>query len=258
MLQMCMDQNFFLYGMIAAGILGVWCLFWSSRFYHTAVKDMKRREAPRGKWTLELLDTVERRGTAIKDPEAFLRSRLQEGKILSQRAGSLLGGVNLAVSLCGVCLLLGIWGIYLLQYEQYVLYQYLLLSGSIISLLLLARYTLNFSDKRQRLLEGWKDYLGNREAPAEPAGPGTGHGFRSGEREDQPSETFGAGGSHHPGGRKDPGKGRRKKQVCRTHESGGRKAHEGGDPGIFDLIPVERCVMAGKRPAGLCRITQRR
>ena len=32
MLQMCMDQNFFLYGMIAAGILGVWCLFWSSRF----------------------------------------------------------------------------------------------------------------------------------------------------------------------------------------------------------------------------------
>ena len=171
MLQMCMDQNFFLYGMIAAGILGVWCLFWSSCFYHTAVKDMKRREAPRGKWTLELLDTVERRGTAIKDPEAFLRSRLQEGKILSQRAGSLLGGVNLAVSLCGVCLLLGIWGIYLLQYEQYVLYQYLLLSGSIISLLLLARYTLNFSDKRQRLLEGWKDYLGNREAPAEPAVP---------------------------------------------------------------------------------------
>ena len=164
MLQACMDQNFFLYGMIAAGILGVWCLFWSSRFYHIAVKDMKRREAPRGKWTRELLDTAGRRGAAMRDRESFLRSRLQEGRILGQRVGSLLNGVSLAASLCGAFLLLGIWGIYLLQYEQYVLQQYLLVSGSIISLLLLARYSLNFPGKRQRVLEGWMDYLDNQES----------------------------------------------------------------------------------------------
>lgn len=164
MLQACMDQNFFLYGMIAAGILGVWCLFWSSRFYHIAVRDMRRREAPRGKWTREILDTAGARGAAMKDTGAFLRSRLQEGRILGQRVGSLLNGVNLAASLCGVFLLLGIWGIYLLQYEQYVLYQYLLTAGSMISLLLLARFSLNFSGKQQRLLENWTDYLDNREA----------------------------------------------------------------------------------------------
>ena len=81
MLQMCMDQNFFLYGMIAAGILGVWCLFWSSRFYHTAVKDMRRREEPKGRWTEEILELADRRGAGMRDTEAFIRNRLQEGRI---------------------------------------------------------------------------------------------------------------------------------------------------------------------------------
>ena len=154
MLQMCMDQNFFLYGMIAAGILGVWCLFWSSRFYHTAVKDMRRREEPKGRWTEEILELADRRGAGMRDTEAFIRNRLQEGKVLGQRVESLLNGVSLASSLCGIFLLLGIWGIYLLQYERYVLYQYTLTAGSIISLLLLARYSLNFSGKNRGF---WKD-----------------------------------------------------------------------------------------------------
>ena len=166
MLQMCMDQNFFLYGMIAAGILGVWCLFWSSRFYHTAVKDMRRREEPKGRWTEEILELADRRGAGMRDTEAFIRNRLQEGRILGQRVESLLNGVSLASSLCGIFLLLGIWGIYLLQYERYVLYQYTLTAGSIISLLLLARYSLNFSEKKQRLLEGWRDYLDNQRTPS--------------------------------------------------------------------------------------------
>ena len=74
-------------------------------------------------------------------------------------------------------LLLGIWGIYLLQYERYVLYQYMLTAWSIISLLLLARWTLDFSGKEQRILEGWTDYLENQkpleaaqESPEEAAG----------------------------------------------------------------------------------------
>ena len=134
MLQMCMDQNFFLYGMIAAGILGVWCLFWSSRFYHTAVKDMRRREEPKGRWTEEILELADRRGAGMRDTEAFIRNRLQEGKVLGQRVESPAEPESVsASSLCGIFLLLGIWGIYLLQYERYVLYQYTLTAGSIIS-----------------------------------------------------------------------------------------------------------------------------
>ena len=170
MLQMCMDQNFFLYGMIAAGILGVWCLFWSSRFYHVSIKDMRRREAPKSRWTGKVMDAAARRGADMTDTEAFLKSSLQEGKILGQRVESLVNGVSLAASLCGGFLLLGIWGVYLLQYEQYVLYQYMLTAGSLISLLLLARWCLNFSGKKQRLLEGWMDYLDNQKQPdPEPA-----------------------------------------------------------------------------------------
>ena len=33
MLEFCVKQNVFLYAMIAAGIAGVWCLFWNNRFY---------------------------------------------------------------------------------------------------------------------------------------------------------------------------------------------------------------------------------
>ena len=82
MLQMCMDQNFFLYGMIAAGILGVWCLFWSSRFYHTAVKDMRRRDEPKGRWTEEVMELADRRGAGMRDTEDT-RSR-----VVSRREGS--------------------------------------------------------------------------------------------------------------------------------------------------------------------------
>ncbi len=32
MLEFYVKQNVFLYAMIAAGIAGVWCLFWNNRF----------------------------------------------------------------------------------------------------------------------------------------------------------------------------------------------------------------------------------
>lgn len=61
MLQAIMDQKLFLYGMIVAGIVGVWCLFWSNRFYHIAIKDMSRRKSPKGKWTSQVMELYNRR-----------------------------------------------------------------------------------------------------------------------------------------------------------------------------------------------------
>ena len=161
MLQAIMDQKLFLYGMIVAGIIGVWCLFWSNRFYHIATKDMKRRENPKGKWTSQVMEAISRREVPVSNAEAFIRARLQESRVLNMRIGSLLNGVNLAVTLCGAFLLLGIWSVYLFQYERYVLYQYLLLSGSVISVLLLLRLCLNADSRQQRLVDGWTDYLEN-------------------------------------------------------------------------------------------------
>ena len=66
MLQAIMDQKLFLYGMIVAGIVGVWCLFWSNRFYHIAIKDMSRRKSPKGKWTSQVMELYNRRETPVK------------------------------------------------------------------------------------------------------------------------------------------------------------------------------------------------
>ena len=167
MLQACMDQKLFLYGMIAAGILGIWCLFWSNRFYHNAVRDMKRRKTPRGRWTAGLMELCQKREAPAANSEAFIRDRLQEARILKMRVASLQNGVNFAVSACAAFLILGMWCIHLLQYEMYVLYQYALLSGTIISALVLLRYTLNMKGKEQRLVDGWVNYLENPEKPAQ-------------------------------------------------------------------------------------------
>ena len=165
MLQAIMDQKLFLYGMIVAGIVGVWCLFWSNRFYHIAIKDMSRRKSPKGKWTSQVMELYNRRETPVSNSQAFVRAHLQEGRILKMRVGSLMNGVNLAVSVCGAFLLLGMWCIFLFQYERYVLYQYLMLSGTVISALLLLRFSLNMKGKEQRLVDGWGDYLENPETP---------------------------------------------------------------------------------------------
>lgn len=165
MLQAIMDQKLFLYGMIVAGIVGVWCLFWSNRFYHIAIKDMSRRKSPKGKWTSQVMELYNRRETPVSNSQAFVRAHLQEGRILKMRVGSLMNGVNLAVSVCGAFLLLGMWCIFLFQYERYVLYQYLMLSGTVISALLLLRFSLNMKGKEQRLVDGWVDYLENPETP---------------------------------------------------------------------------------------------
>ena len=50
MLEFCVKQNVFLYAMIAAGIAGVWCLFWNNRFYTRAIRDLGRLKEPKSKW----------------------------------------------------------------------------------------------------------------------------------------------------------------------------------------------------------------
>ena len=119
MLQACMDQKLFLYGMIAAGILGIWCLFWSNRFYHSAVRDMKRRKTPRGRWTAGIMELYRKREVPVTNSEAFIRDRLHEARILKIRVGSLLNGVNLAVSLCGAFRLVDGWVSYLENPENH-------------------------------------------------------------------------------------------------------------------------------------------
>ena len=47
--------------MIAAGIAGVWCLFWNNRFYTRAIRDLGRLKEPKSKWTRSVLETCQRK-----------------------------------------------------------------------------------------------------------------------------------------------------------------------------------------------------
>ena len=55
MLYEWMEQNLLLYGMIAAGILGVFCIAMVDHFYSRVMRDLRRINEPKGKWTKDFL-----------------------------------------------------------------------------------------------------------------------------------------------------------------------------------------------------------
>ena len=161
MLQTCMNQNLFLYAMIAAGIAGVWCLFWSNHFYSKAIKDLRRLDKPRLKWTGQLLQTVEERKEPIANLGAFLRSQLARGRSAGIGVQTLKAGSQNAAAVTFAVLAFSILVMYLYEYETYLWIQYAVAGGVIICGLLLLRIHFDFSGKEEILLDGWTDYLEN-------------------------------------------------------------------------------------------------
>ena len=162
MLQTCMNQNLFLYAMIAAGIAGVWCLFWSNHFYSKAIKDLKRLDKPKLKWTSQLLRTVRERKEPIANMGAFLRSQMARGRSVGVGVQALKAGSQNAAAVTFAILAFSILVMYLYEYETYLWVQYAVAGGVIICGLLLLRINFDFSGKEEILLDGWTDYLENQ------------------------------------------------------------------------------------------------
>lgn len=76
MLEFCVKQNVFLYAMIAAGIAGVWCLFWNNRFYTRAIRDLGRLKEPKSKWTRSVLETCQKKRIPFRMPGRLCAARL--------------------------------------------------------------------------------------------------------------------------------------------------------------------------------------
>ena len=161
MLQTCMNQNLFLYAMIAAGIAGVWCLFWSNHFYSKAIKDLRRLDKPRLKWTGRLLQTVKERKEPIANLGAFLRSQVARGRSAGIGVQALKAWSQNAAAVTFAILAFSILVMYLYEYETYLWVQYAVAGGVIICGLLLLRINFDFSGKEEILLDGWTDYLEN-------------------------------------------------------------------------------------------------
>ncbi|HIU75170.1 MAG TPA: hypothetical protein IAC62_04765 [Candidatus Pelethocola excrementipullorum] len=160
MLQICIDLKLFQYGMIAAGILGVWCLFWSNHFYNMANHDLKRKDKPKGKWSAKVLE--DSRINSVENSDAFIRVRLSEARQAGIHVGRLRQFVNVALCACVVLFSVAGYGVMQYRYEMYVLWRHGLLAGCIASGLLMLKFCLNLPDKEEQLVDGWRDYFENK------------------------------------------------------------------------------------------------
>lgn len=179
MLRELMEQNVFFYGMIAAGILGLWCLIWSNRFYEKAIKDIQNLPEAKGTWMKDVLISYQermQRGQKIANTEAFIRAELLNGRTLGLPLHKMKRVSGYMAYCCMLLLGAAAYTVYRMHYASDRLYPCLFLGIGIAVGLLLLKQTFGFGDKEDMLLDGWIDYLENQEAPLyEPLKADTGH-----------------------------------------------------------------------------------
>ena len=161
MLEFCVKQNVFLYAMIAAGIAGVWCLFWNNRFYVRAIRDLGRLQEPKAKWTRSVLETCQKKAHPFSNAGAFMRSQIAQGRSAGLAIPTLLrGSQNMILTVLALSIV-SLWAIYRYRYGEAELMRYLGTGIVLAGGLLFFRLCLDFGGKEEILLNGWTDYLEN-------------------------------------------------------------------------------------------------
>lgn len=164
MLHEWMKQNLLLYGMIAAGILGVFCIVMVDHFYSRAMRDLRRITEPKGKWTKEFLNEYQMRLTreqAINNPEVFIRTQLVKGKVWGISLQKWKQGIGFGALLCFLLMMAAVYGTYRYEEAELMRYQYVLVGAGIFVLLLLMKQFMGFISKEDIILDGLMDYMEN-------------------------------------------------------------------------------------------------
>lgn len=168
MLRECMENNLFFYGMIAAGLLGIWSLFWANRFYERAIKELRHLPQAKDKWAQGIMDDYNQRtarGQAVVNTEAFLRAKLPEGRTAGVALHRMKRVSGYMAYLCVLLIGASAYAGYTLSYPLERVYAHIFLGAGIIAALLLLKQSLGFGNKEDMVLDGWIDYLENRAAP---------------------------------------------------------------------------------------------
>lgn len=171
MLHEWMEQNLLLYGMIAAGILGVFCIAMVDRFYSRAMRDLRRITEPKGKWTKEFLNEYQMRLTReqeINNPEVFIRTQLVKGRVLGINLQKWKQGIGFGALLCFLLMMAAVYGTYRYEEAELMRYQYILVGAGIFALLLLMKQFMGFISKEDIILDGLMDYMENTSRPPKP------------------------------------------------------------------------------------------
>lgn len=163
-----MENNLFFYGMIAAGLLGIWSLFWANRFYERAIKELRHLPQAKDKWAQGIMDDYNQRtarGQAVVNTEAFLRAKLPEGRTAGVALHRMKRASGYMAYLCVLLIGASAYAGYTLSYPLERVYAHIFLGAGIIAALLLLKQSLGFGNKEDMVLDGWIDYLENRAAP---------------------------------------------------------------------------------------------
>lgn len=171
MLHEWMEQNLLLYGMIIAGVLGVFCIAMVDRFYSRTMRDLRRITEPKGKWTKEFLNEYQMRLTReqeINNPEVFIRTQLVKGKVLGVNLQKWKQGIGFGALLCFLLMMAAVYGTYRYEEAELMRYQYILVGAGIFALLLLMKQFMGFISKEDIILDGLMDYMENTSKAPKP------------------------------------------------------------------------------------------
>jgi len=184
MLHLFMNRDYFYFGIVAAGMLGLVSMLLTNRFYHRILSDLPRMDSPKSKWMKAFLSNMDERAKLnqkITNSEAFIRSRLEEGRILKIGIGTLGSFHSLMTLLAAVCTGLAVYDTFLVETDMLVRLQYLAGGVSMCALLLLLYPLFGIAFKEERILDSLVDYVENRTSSA---GQEREISFRAGENQE--------------------------------------------------------------------------
>lgn len=165
MLHLFMNRDYFYFGIVAAGVLGLISMLLTNQFYHRILSDLPRMNSPKGKWMKAFLSSMDERAKMnqkITNSEVFIRSRLEEGRILKIGIGTLSSFHSMMTLLAAVCTGLAVYDTFLVEADMLVRLQYLAGGVSVCALLLLLYPLFGIAFKEERILDSLADYIENR------------------------------------------------------------------------------------------------
>lgn len=164
MLHYLMTNQYFYYGIIAAGVLGFLGAALTDLYYRTIVRDLKRVRKPRGKWMRSFMTELDNRKMLqqeMQNADAFIRSRLAEGRMFRISIGSLHSFTNLMTFAAAVLTGLAVYATFTGGMELTTRLTYLAGGASVCAVLLLLPILFGTGRKQERILDSLTDYMEN-------------------------------------------------------------------------------------------------
>ena len=164
MLHFMMTNQYFYYGIIAAGVLGLLSAVLTGLYYRMIVRDLKRVRKPKGKWMRSFVTELDNRKMLqqnMQNADAFIRSRLASGKLFRISVGSLHSFTNLMTFIVAVLTGLAVYATFTGHMNLTTRLSYLAGGASVCAVLLLFPILTGNARKSELILDSLTDYIEN-------------------------------------------------------------------------------------------------